>query len=957
MNIYKLRASGVWLLLFSICYCTSQAFAQRPADTTLVLPTTGSMPAPFFQVAKERDVMPPSTINGRILEKTPVANITNTLYGRLPGLTVRQGSGEPGYDNAALFIRGRGSFDNAGLIIYVDGFQVSSSYFQYLSPSEIESISVLKDPVSLATFGMRGANGVLWIVSKRGSPGRPKVQAQLQSGMQSAIDINKPYRSFDYARLYNQAVSNDNYSLNAYKFNWTPAYSEAQLNDYRNGTGADVDWYGEALRKNSPYTNANVLLTGGDTVTRYSVVLDYMNQGGLYDIKSNDFQSNAEIDRFNIRSNLDFRFFKIFEAKVDLGGRIEDRRYPNYNGGSLWADMGNYPANIYPIKDVTGNWSGTSLFPNNPIASLNALGWTSTHDRTLQANFNLKERLDFVTPGLYLRQAVSFNTWTRTNSSKTATYARFFNGAKTTTDLTTDIVSNATSPVNQYDWKQINLGAGYDRTFGGHAVTAAINYWGSDYTIDQGQNTAGQNTGLNIFYHNYNIGGRLNYAYDKRYILDLGFGWSGSDNYAPGNRWGFYPAAGAGWVISNESFLSDNKMITFLKLRASAGKSGNDQTFSGRFLYQQYFISSGTYYTGNNSLTGIGGIVPNYAANPDILAEESMKYNAGLDLTILNRISLSGDVFLDKRSGIVVQNNELSALYGAALPYANLGKVTNKGFELVVNYLAKAGPVAVDAGAMAAYARNTIDYQAEIPPVNSFSSTTGLPIAAQMGLVADGLFDIADFNENGTLKAGIPVPNFGAVQPGDIRYKDLDNNGLVNQNDITKVGNSNLPTLTYSFNLGLRYKNFDFYTLFQGVSGNDIDILSAARGQVVAFVNNANIYPIAGNAWAYYPDQGIDTRAAADYPRLTTKGNENNYRSSSFWIKDGSFLRLRNVELGYSFPAGLLRKAHVEKLRVHISAVNPVTWSSLSKNFNIDPETTTGYPGLKSFNAGVSLTF
>ena len=913
---------------------------------------------PYLKIAQSNAVTSVPTISGSILYKTPVPNITNTLYGLLPGLTVQQKSGEPGYDGASLSIRGIGTYDNASLVIYVDGFQTTSSYFQYLSPSEIESISILKDPASLATFGMKGANGVLWVVTKRGTLSKPRVQIQVVSGVQQAININKPYGSYDYARLYNQAISNDNYTLNGYQFVWSPKYSDAQLQAYKNGTGTNVDWYNQVLRKNGPYTDANVVFSGGDTTTKYAVILDYMRQQGLYNVPTGDRTSNAQIERFNLRTNLDFNFFKIFEAKVDLGGRIEDRRYPNYNGPQLWQDLSVYPSNIYPVRDsATGKWSGTSIYPNNPVASLNALGWVSTHDRTLQANFNLKEKLDFITQGLYLNEAVSFNTWTRNSSSKTATYARFYNGVQTTTDKTTDIVANGSSPTDQYDWKQINLSAGYNRTFGVHALSAVANYYVSNFTTDYGTNNPGQNTGNNIFYHFENVSGKLFYAYDSKYLLEGSFGLSGSDNYAPDHRWGFYPAVAAGWVVSGEPFLKDNKVVNFLKIRASIGKIGNDQSNQGRYLYQQYFIGSGTFYTGNSSPTSNGGIIQSYAANPDIFAEGSMKYSVGVDVTLLNKLSFTADIFEDKRSGIVTQNNTLMAEYGGILPYSNIGKVTNKGYEVSASFTDNIGQVGYAIGASAAYSKNKIDYQAEIPPVNDFSKTTGLAIGTPIGLVADGFYNITDFNADGTLKAGIPAPAFGAVQPGDIKYKDLDNNGKVNENDVTKIGNPNFPSLTYSFNAGVTLKGFDLTALFQGASGNSVNLLSAAYYQSVAFVNNIHVYPIAGNAWAYYPAQGIDTRATATYPRLTTQSNNNNYRSSTFWMKKGDFLRLRNIEFGYNLPASLLAKMHVEKLRIYVNAVNPFTWSSLLSKYNIDPETTSGYTGLKSYNAGISLTF
>jgi len=956
-----------WSFLWAGChlYCLSLV-AQTSGPLTrkdtsaieLNYPSAHSIePGPLLRISKGESVTPGSSVSGEILYKTPVPNLTNTLYGRLPGLFVNQGSGEPGYDGTSLSIRGAGTYDNGSLVIYVDGFQTASSYFQYLSPSEIESISVLKDPVTLATFGMKGANGVLWVVTRRGAAGKPKVQVQVVSGMQQAININKPYGSYDYARLYNEAISNDNYSLNGYQFNWTPAYSDAQLQAYKSGTGTNVDWYDQALKKNGLYSDANVVFSGGDTTTKYGLIFDYMRQGGLYDVANSNNTSNAQIQRFSARSNLDFSFFKIFEAKVDLGGRIEDRRYPNYNGPQLWQNMSTYPANIYPVKDpVTGGWSGTTIFPNNPVASLKGLGWASTHDRTLQANFSLKEKLDFITPGLYLNEAVSFNTWSRTSASKTATYARYYNGATTTADKTTDITANASTPTDQYDWKQANLSAGYDRKFGVHTFSAALNYYASNYITDYGTNNPGQNTGNNIFYHFENIGGRLHYAYDARYLLDLAFGWSGSDNFAPGHRRGFYPAIGVGWVATNESFLKDNAILNFLKVRVSAGASGNDQSATGRYLYQQYYTGSSTFYTGT-SLTSNTGVIPSYTANPDIFAEKSLKYDAGLDATLWNHLSLVMDVFEDKRSGIITQNNNLMAVYGAALPYSNIGKVTNKGLEISAGYSNKTGALGYTVGAMATYAKNKIIFRSEIPPVNSFNKVTGLPINSSMGLKADGFYDISDFNADGTLKAGIPVPGFGAVQPGDIKYEDLDHNGKIDQNDTTNIGNPAYASLTYSFNAGIHFKGFDLSVLFQGSSGNSINLLSAAMYQTEAFVNNVNVYPVAKNAWAYYPGQGIDTRAVADYPRLSTKANSNNYLNSSFWLKKGSFLRLRNVELGYNLPPSVLKKMSFERLRIYVSAVNPVTWSYLNKHYNIDPETPSGYPGLKSFNAGISLTF
>lgn len=948
--------------LFFTCFILTAAYAQTGSNPqggtamrdTVITQYVNPRGAAIESLLSTAAV---STVFGQALQKTPVANLTNTLYGQLPGLIVQQGSGQPGYDAANLSIRGVGTYDNASLTIYVDGFQTTATYLQYMSPSEIESISVLKDAAALATFGMTGANGVLWVVTKRGQAGKPKVEVNVTDGIQQGINIYKPYNSYDYARLYNQAISNDNYTANGNQYVWTPKYSTAQLQAYKDGQGTDVDWYNAVLRKNGRYMNTNMIFSGGDSVTRYAVILDYMGNQGLYNVPTNDVTSNAQVERFNLRSNLDFSFFKIFEAKVDLGGRIEDRRYPNFDGPTLWNNMATYPSNIYPIKDSTGNWSGTTVYPNNPVASTHALGWVSTHDRTLQANFNLKQKLDFITPGFYTNEAVSFNTWTRVSASKTATYARYYEGQIQTADKTTDIVSNGTSPTDQYDWKQSNITAGYDRRFGVQAVSAAVSWLASNETVDASQNTAGLNTGNNIFYHYENLGGRLHYGYDNRYVGEFGFAYSGSDNYAPGHRWEFYPTVSGAWILSNENFLKGNEVINTLKLRGSVGTSGNDMSNNGRYLYQLYYITNGSFNTGDNGLTTNTGIAEVNTPDPNISAEKSLKYNIGADATVFKKLALSADAFEDRRTGIVTLNNFISDVYGTNPPYENIGKMTNRGFEVTADYTDHFGDLGYSVGASATYAANKIGYMAEVPPVNAFSRETGRPAGAVLGLVADGFYKITDFNGDGSLKSGLPTPAFGFVQPGDIKYKDLDGNGQVNQNDITKIGNPDFPNLYYSFDAKVSYKGFDAGVLFQGARGLDINLLTAAPAQTEAFVNNGNVYSIAGNAWAYYPSQGIDTRATATYPRLTTLSNPNNYQNSTFWMKNGDFLRLRNVEVGYSLPSAFLKRIKVDKFRVFVNSANPVTWSKLLRQYHLDPETPSGYPGLKSFNAGASLTF
>lgn len=918
-----------------------------------------AVPGNLFNLPQESSTAAVSTVSGEVLYATPAPNLTNTLYGRLPGLYVAQGSGEPGSSNdaALLGIRGVGTYGVNGTNgygtykIFVDGFETNDNYFRTLAPAEIESISILKDAAALSTFGMRGSNGVIFVKTKRGTISKPTLSFQVRSGVQEAINIDKPLNSYDFATLYNEAISNDNGMA------WTPTYSTSQLQAYKNGTGTDVDWYKEVVKNNGGlYTDADMTYSGGDQTARYFLVMDYANQRGLYNVSNTSSTSNQTMQRYNLRANLDFNMFKIFEASVDLGGKVEDHKYPNYTTSSLWNDLASYPSNVYPVHDSGTNWSGTTIYPNNPVASINALGWGSEHRRILQANFGLKEKLNFITEGLYLKETYSFNTYARSFYSKTATYARYYNGATTTTDITTPIKAGGVSPGGQEDWRQGTITLGYDHKFGDHTITSALNIHQSNYMGD----------GLYSYeYHYENFNGKVNYNYKNRYVGEFGFSYFGIDSYAPGNKWGFYPAISGAWIISNESFWRAVSKIDNLKLRLSVGKLGGSdadnspQGQNGRYLYQQYYSSSSptgnSFYLGDGTPGAQGLLAPLYTANPSIFAEKSLKYNIGVDARFFKKIELTADVFMDKRSGIVTYDNSVPGTWGINTIIRNLGKVTNKGFEVSTAYTDKIGKLQYSVYGMAAYNDNKIDYMAEITPAHPYNGATGKRIGTPIGLVAIGYYQLSDFNADGSLRAGLPTPAFGKVQPGDLKYKDIDNNGVVDANDVTGVGKSVYPKLTYSFGANFKYKDFDFNIFFQGTSGSSVNLLSSAYYQTVAFVNNGNAYNIAKGAWAYYPDQNIDTRKSATYPRLTTIANTNNYRTSSFWMKSGDFLRIRNIEIGYTLPASSLKG--ISKLRVYINTVNPVTWSTLLKNYNLDPESVSGYPGLKSFNAGVSVTF
>ena len=891
-----------------------------------------------------------STASGDELYKRVEANLTNSFIGAFPGLTILHGTGEPGSNTASYLIRGMGSYglgtwNQARL--FVDGFEVNIDYLTSISPAEIEKVEVLKDAAALAIYGEKGANGVISITTRRGVEGQAKVNARVRYGVQTPALLNKPLDSYRFATLYNQAVSNDKGMV------WSPVYSQAQLDAYRDGSGVNTDWYAKALRGSGSYTDADVVLNGGSKAARYNINLDYLGNKGLLNAADTDSTRNLGYQRFNVRANLDFNVLKVFEVKMDIGGRIETLHRPNYSTSSLFANLAKYPSNIYGVYDDAArtHFSGTGVYPNNPYASVNGLGWFSVKARSLQTNLSVKERLDMITEGLFLEQAVSFYSYTLSTYSKSRNYARWYNGATTTTDETTTLTASGYGSAGMQDWKQGRLTAGYDRSFGEHNLTARLNWGISAYKGD----------GYFSFkYNTLNLNGLVHYDYAHRYIVELGFSEFGNDAFAPGHRWHFYPAVSAAWIVSNEDFLKGSGLVQFLKLRASAGLTGfseskatnilNDFNSNGRYLYKDYYTYSyiGAFYMGSPSAEWQNSLVPMFNPNDEIGPEKSLKLNIGLDATLLGGLQLTADAFLDRRTGILTLDKSLMGYYGKQYSFSNIGEMTSRGFELSAEYNGKAGELSYSAGGSVSYATNTIVNMAEVPPANAFSASTGRPYGTFIGLIADGFYQVQDFDDDGRLLPALPTPAFGDVQPGDVKYLDLDGNTVIDQNDITRIGRSWIPEWNFSFGGKLAWRGFDAEILFQGVAGVSVNLLDNWN-QTVAFIDNGNAYAIAEGAWAYYPMQGIDTRATATYPRLTTQGNQNNYRLSTLWLKDGSFIKLRNLEFGYTIKEGV---------RCFVNGQNLLTFSPLQSKYNIDPENASGgYPQLRSFNAGISLTF
>lgn len=949
MKKYKMVIVAWLYLITSSLVFQQKSYAQNNEDgeilDSLVNDTTIYAPGPLLKIKSENSTTAYSTVKGDILYKTPTANISNTMYGLLPGLIVTQASGQPGYDAASLYLRGLSSLNQGNITVFVDGFQTNFSYFQYLSPAEIESVSILKDAAALATFGLKGANGVLWVTTKKGRYGKPKVQLQSRFGLQQPTNINKPLSSADYATLYNEAYNNDNQFST-----WQPYYSEATINDLRNGNGINTDWYAQTLKNSSLYTSTDVSIDGGNETARYFVLLGHMRNNGLYNVQNDETHSNAYFQQFNIRANLDFNLFNFFEGNVNIGGRTEKRNFPNYDGTNLWSNLARYPNIIYAPVNEDGSFPGTTVYPDNPYASIRELGYLSTHDRTLLTNVNLKEKLDFITPDLYLFQGASFNTWTRGTYRVSKDYARIINGQPQTTNQNTNAIASDDNGTNQWNWLQFIAGIGYNKTFGLNTINAAMNYLQYTYNVDANQNTG---AGNNMRYGHQNFGGRIHYTYNDRLNAEFGFAYSGSDNYAPKKRFGFFPSLSAGYNIINEA--DNNDKVNFFKIRGSVGTSGNDYFSNGRYLYQKYYTWIGSYATGVDDLNWHGGLGPAYTPNANFFAEKSTKFNVGADATFLHKLQLTADVFMDKRSGIPITDNSISTIFGQPIPYVNAGKVTSKGFEVSAEYKNSIGKFTYGIAGNFSYAKSNIDFMDELR-ISATNYTTGRPLWSFIGYEFDGFYDISDFAADGSLNASLPTSTLGNVMPGDVKYKDLNGDNIIDGRDMTLVGNSIIPTINYAGILNVGYGGLNLRILLHGAANRSINLLEAAN-QIIAFENNGNAFAVANNRWAYFPSQNIDTRATATYPRLSLLGSNNNYVTSNLWVKDAGFLRLRNVELSYNFPSDLLRGTFISDARIFISAINPLTFSKILTDYNMDPEIQTGYTALKSYNIGFTVNF
>lgn len=869
-----------------------------------------------------------STIGTDQLDKSVTTNFGNKLHGRLPGLTVSQTNNEPGVETANLFSRGIGTFGSErDVLILVDGFE--SSYDQLL-PEEIETISLLKDAAAVTMYGMRGANGVLLITTKKGKEGPLQIDFSAQIGFESPQRLPDFLGAYDYAMLYNEALTNDGLPTR---------YSDYDLGAYQSGEDPylypDVDWYDVVLRDVAPVSKYNITFSGGRKDIRYFVMLGYQNRSGIYKKTADktDFSSNSNNDQFNIRTNVDIDLSNRLVATINMGVTLANKSNPaGYTTDGIFNLISLIPPNAFPVYNPNGTYGGNSTF-TNPWGNMLETGSYTSNYRTFQSAFKLKYQLDMITEGLSVSAAASFNDRFRGYSSKSRTYDRY-----SISDISGNIeyrkFGEPTSLVaseSQYDhWRNMGFQTflNYQKHVNDNLIDASLGYDMSDYTVP-GERTSFKHLGVN---------GRFSYAHHMKYIGEVSFGYYGSNGYKEGKRFGLFPGVSLGWIVSNEDFLKNNAVVNYLKLKTSFGISGNNALGSQRFRYEQYYIASGSYIFGNQSE---GGYRESTIANPDLTWEKKKEINVGFDATFINCLNFNFDLFWQNRYDILAYPaNMIPGFAGMWVPNLNVGKVNNKGFEAQIGYQGKlANDLIFSADLNMWYAKNEITSTPEAIKENQYQLTEGKRVNQPF------LLEFVGFFENESDIDNSPFQNFGEVQPGDMKYKDQNSDGIVDERDFYPIGYTNIPELTMGLNLGLEYKNVYFNTFFQGVTNRSVYL---SGNNFYAFQNNGKISSMALNRWT------SDTHESASYPRLSSQNNLNNFRGSSFWQRDGSFIKLRNIEFGYHIPKTLLNRNGIKDATLFINGTNLVTWDHVKI---ADPEILTGYPAMSAFNIGAKIQF
>ena len=951
----------------------------------------------YTKQRKETMIGSVATITTKDLTQSPTANINNALAGRLPGLIVNQyAGGEPGVDQSELFIRGKATYGNQSAIVIVDGIERDMSY---LAPDEIETFTILKDASATAAYGIRGANGVIVITTKRG-----KAAEKATVNLKASIGINQPIGfpeylgSADYATLYNEARLNDAKMTGA-DISSLNLFSQQAIDNFRrakgdnsDGLGYDWDYYDFAF-KPGLQEDVSLSIRGGTDKVRYYVLANYFSQGGNYKYSNaGEYDSQTKFTRYNFRSNIDININRYLSTRLDLGARITDRNAPGTTAGRLMTICATQPPYLpilveenahpqneeYIQQNPRGMLYGDNIYRYNLLGELSRTGYLNEKNTYLNGSFAMNLDMEFLTKGLKAEVMFSYDAsegrWInrkldtyKDGYREYPKYATFMPIEGSDAYMAGGHYTGAYKTGNKYDIDQtIGNGFSHNASDGRTYIQARLDYNRlfsnrHEVTAMLLANRGNRTVNNELAYHSQGITGRFAYYYNQKYLMEFNFGYNGSENFAPGKRYGFFPAGSIGWVVSEEEFMKKASWIDFLKVRASYGLVGSDNV-SSRFPYLAFYGGGSGYDFGNNFGTNVGGTSEGNLANANLTWEKARKLNVGIDFTTLNqRLALTIDAFYEYRFDIITDMNSdgimgYPDIVGKDAALQNLGEVSNRGVDIELSWNDKIGKdFRYYIRPNLTFSRNRLEYKAEVARKNSWRKETGKRLYENFVYVFDHF--VADQEEADRLNK-IGYQPWGQLIPGDVVYKDLDRNGVIDDEDRTAMGNPRSPELVFGIPFGFQYKNFDFSVLLQGATKSSILLNGAAVFDFPQFEQDK-----IGRVKKMHLDRWTpETAATAKYPALHYGTHDNNKNgNSSLFLYDASYLRLKNVEIGYNVSPKLLRKFHVQQARIYVQGLNLLTFDKLG-DVDIDPETKSGdgaswYPIQKVFNFGIDITF
>ena len=943
------EGSGSILSLSYIGYESMEVAVQSAPMTITMTPSSLALDdvvVVAYGVQKKESVVGAiSTTTSEDLVQMGSPNLSTALAGKVAGVTFTVPSGRPGDDDAEIYVRGVATLNgNSSPLVLVDG--VEREYSQ-IDPEDIASLSVLKDASATAVYGVRGANGVILITTKRGQKGAPKFNVSYKFTLQQPTRLPNFLGSYDHAVLRNESLANDGA---------LPAFTQEDIEHYRLGdspyTHPDNDYVKDFLRKVTPMHKLNVNVSGGTDFVRYYVALNGLMQDGIYKQFDGKYPSNANFKRINLRANLDFSLTKTTELSLDLNGRL-DQRQNNTQGisdNSIFTTMYETPPMAYPYLLPDGSYGASSdSQTENLLAVLSDWGYTRMADNILEGTVKLKQDLSFITKGLSARAQVSFNSYYESGTKVSYRPPTYTYVSETEKAIAKEEVAPSISSLSGDGHRRrtnIEAGLDYARTFGDHEVTAMALYTQTK-----------SNTNANLPQAFLGVAARATYAYKEKYLAEINLGYNGSDQFDKEHRYALFPSFALGYVISNERFFKEKvPFLTFMKLRATYGEVGNDKIGSDRFIYLQTYNKDGEYYFGKDeAFGGMSALKEGDLGNTNVTWEVGKKANVGLDLEFFDKLSFNFDIFQENRERIFIARNTTPQTLGVGTAKENLGRVRNRGFEVEAAY-----KEVVNSNfdwyisGMFSYSQNKVLYKDEVEPKYEYLRQTGKAVGQFFGKTVLRYYTPDDFimvDGVRTLNPELPQPQY-PVQPGDFMYWDRNGDMVIDTFDEGPIGKTNIPAFVYNLTFGFNLHNFDFNMMWQGAGGVS-KLMTKSLYEPVRERNrfqDIHLYRWTEERWR----NGEEIL----YPRLSSATNQHNHCTNTFYLRDGSYLRLKSIEIGYTFSKKMLRVVGLNSLRIYVGGNNLLTFSEI-KNFDPEMGDATGYfyPQMKMWNFGVNINF